>query len=446
MTPFAKLFSGENLGCKKNEEAKVMIYRFRAVLALIALVTAPGLLLAGNPLSTLSIDAPGQVAPGGALNAYAMLDNGDGELQGWSYTVCHDPADMTLNSATTGSTTAAANGGSAPGFESLNMFANAWSHGVVINLFGDFTLPVGSGYELAYGSYTNDMPDGGLTTISFGCVAGSPPVATTVVVGGASLAVNTAGQDVESHTPPVPPSTFWIDAPATTPPGSDFETRVMLDNESGNIQGWSLGQCHDSGALTLNSMELGATSETINGGSELEFWALNFEAGGFTMGAVISLMGTAVLPVGNGYEIVVAQYTNDMADGNNTDLNFCGDQGDPVVTVVVVVGGTSLSPSQVGANVQSYDPPIVDFIRGDANQTGSTDLSDGIWMLSDLFLGGAHNDCFGSNNANGDGSYDAADAIYVLTWAFLGGAAPPAPWPDCGNQGNEDECETSSCP
>ena len=422
-----------------------MMNNLKVALTVIAFAIAPGVLFAGGALSTLSISAPAQVAPGSSFDAGVMLDNGDGEIQGWSFAICHDPADLTLNSIATGSTTATVNGGATAEFESLNMYTDAWTHGVIINLFGDFTLPIGSGYELGVGSYTNDMPDGQTTTMFFGCTAGEPPVATTVVVDGGSLGVATEDQDVESFDPPLPPSTFRVDAPATALPGGDFNTRVMLDNESGDIQGWSFGQCHDETALTLNSMVLGATSSTINGGAELEFWALNFEVGGFTMGAVINLMGTSVLAIGNDYEIAIANYTNDMPDGSSTSLAFCPNLGDPVITVIVVVDGISLSVNQVGADVQSYDPPIVDYVRGDANQTGSTDLSDGIWILADLFLGGPHNDCFGSNNANGDASYDAADAIFVLQWQFLGGPNFPLPWPDCGNIGDEDDCETSNC-
>ena len=53
-------------------------------------------------------------------------------------------------------------------------------------------------------------------------------------------------------------------------------------------------------------------------------------------------------------------------------------------------------------------------------------------MLSDLFLGGTHNDCDGANDANGDGGYDVADPTFVIQYQFLEGSAPPAPYPDCG--------------
>lgn len=35
-------------------------------------------------------------------------------------------------------------------------------------------------------------------------------------------------------------------------------------------------------------------------------------------------------------------------------------------------------------------------------------------------------------NANGDGRADLSDAVYLLTHLFLGGPAPIEPFPECG--------------
>jgi hypothetical protein len=40
--------------------------------------------------------------------------------------------------------------------------------------------------------------------------------------------------------------------------------------------------------------------------------------------------------------------------------------------------------------------------------------------------------CVAVTNSNGDGCTDISDAVYLLGHLFLGGPAPVAPFPDCG--------------
>jgi PKD repeat protein len=72
---------------------------------------------------------------------------------------------------------------------------------------------------------------------------------------------------------------------------------------------------------------------------------------------------------------------------------------------------------------------------GDCNQDGSVDISDGVCILSHLFLGDpAVLACDGGTvadpgnkallNSNGDATVDLGDAIYLLTFLFQGGLPP----------------------
>ncbi len=69
------------------------------------------------------------------------------------------------------------------------------------------------------------------------------------------------------------------------------------------------------------------------------------------------------------------------------------------------------------------------FHRGDSNGDGALDLSDGIYVLNYLFLGGSEPGCMEAANTNDDSAIDISDGVYVLTYLFLGGPAPPAPGP-----------------
>ncbi len=73
------------------------------------------------------------------------------------------------------------------------------------------------------------------------------------------------------------------------------------------------------------------------------------------------------------------------------------------------------------------------FRRGDSNADGAINITDGIYTLNYLFLGGGEPPCMEAADANDDGGLNITDGIYLLNYLFLGGVAPPAPGPDaCG--------------
>ena len=90
------------------------------------------------------------------------------------------------------------------------------------------------------------------------------------------------------------------------------------------------------------------------------------------------------------------------------------------------------------------------FRRGDPDDNGSIQLTDGIFILNFLFLGGSDPICFDAADADNNGSVQLTDGIFILNFLFLGGEAPPAPGLDCGEDTAEPDdglgCETfNSC-
>jgi hypothetical protein len=66
------------------------------------------------------------------------------------------------------------------------------------------------------------------------------------------------------------------------------------------------------------------------------------------------------------------------------------------------------------------------FHRADPNNDGACNITDGIYILNYLFLGGPPPTCKESADANNDRAVNITDGIYVLNYLFLGGP-PPAP-------------------
>lgn len=82
------------------------------------------------------------------------------------------------------------------------------------------------------------------------------------------------------------------------------------------------------------------------------------------------------------------------------------------------------------------------FRRSDANMDKNIDITDAVFTLSHLFLGGETPPCMKAADANGDGKIDITDAVVILGYLFLGGGIEtiPAPGPlECGFDPTPDD-------
>jgi hypothetical protein len=104
---------------------------------------------------------------------------------------------------------------------------------------------------------------------------------------------------------------------------------------------------------------------------------------------------------------------------------------------------------QVTVKVSGIPFPI--FRRGDANDDGRTDISDGVRILNFLFVGGAVVLCPDAADANDDQAVNISDPSFIFSFLFLGGPVPPAPGPSpnpcCSDPTPDDlgSCRYNSC-
>ena len=94
--------------------------------------------------------------------------------------------------------------------------------------------------------------------------------------------------------------------------------------------------------------------------------------------------------------------------------------------------------------------PVNSFRRGDADDSGVANLTDGIFILSWLFRATAAPVCQDSSDVDDSGDINLTDAIYLLVHLFGTGPAPPAPgMENCGpDRTPADEladCVATSC-
>jgi hypothetical protein len=67
------------------------------------------------------------------------------------------------------------------------------------------------------------------------------------------------------------------------------------------------------------------------------------------------------------------------------------------------------------------------FQRGDCNDDGQVNITDGINLLGLLFLGSRAPLCEDACDANDSDALDISDPIFILNYLFQGGAPLPPP-------------------
>ena len=78
------------------------------------------------------------------------------------------------------------------------------------------------------------------------------------------------------------------------------------------------------------------------------------------------------------------------------------------------------------------------FIRGDSDGDGHLNITDAVFTLTYLFLGGVHPPCEDAADVDDLGTLGLTDSVYLLNHLFLGGPEPPAPYPTAGVDPTED--------
>ena len=169
--------------------------------------------------------------------------------------------------------------------------------------------------------------------------------------------------------------------------------------------------------------------------------------------------GTVCRILRNGTEIfsavtdgTVVNYSVDTAVSSGDIFDFAIDSDgagayDPAdaTTINLVNDGADGTTYTITISLLGGDPPGTPFKRGDADGVGAINLTDGVFLLNFLFLGGGAPPCADAADANDDGQLNITTGVYVFNWLFLGGPLPPAPGPNnCGPDPSDDALDCAS--
>ena len=247
----------------------------------------------------------------------------------------------------------------------------------------------------------------------------------------------------------------------TTRGGADFSTedasvqlagqgparlmQVLVNGESfglihTNMTGWRideipLGPGPNSLALLaldLNGEMIGADSITVTSTAEVnppEIAALvpaEAEAG-----ETIEIRGMGFLP---GLTVFFGETPSPVVNRESeTKIAAEVPEGSGQVDVKV----RNSNGDESGGATFTYIEPGPLFVRGDANGDEVVDISDGIAVVSYLFLG-RELVCLDAADTDDDEQLVITDAVYLLDFLFRSGAPPPPPYPGAGTDPEGD--------
>jgi hypothetical protein len=78
---------------------------------------------------------------------------------------------------------------------------------------------------------------------------------------------------------------------------------------------------------------------------------------------------------------------------------------------------------------------------GDANNDKSVNVSDAVWVINYVFIGGSEpQPVLACGDANGDGAVNVSDAVWIINYVFIGGAQPGTCSPGSPNWYNGNCC------
>ena len=367
----------------------------------------------GSDFSYSMTDASG--SPGDTVVLTCLLDNPGGDLQGWSFGSCTDPADLTVIDAQDHADTDLLMG--TGGFSAISIYAGGPTQGIVLDFFGIVVLPAGTvGFGML--DVTYDIVGATTSCAEYCSTLGAPPVSAVVVYDGASVVPAMSGGCVNV----INPNQLIADDVGTILGGSAASTLSLNNVTMPAVDAVQMNVVYDSAIIT-------------NTGVDAIFAAEVFlvQTGGILAGEIVmGMIADQTPPLDNlipaGAQTDLVSLGWDSAGEGTSAITWTDGIGTPPQDNKVVTGQTTQAqPTLVHGSVSVVNYNV--FLRSDCNNDAIVNIADGVFGLNFLFQGGPDPTCDDACDSNDDGAIDSSDMIFIFNYRFLEGAAPLAPFP-----------------
>jgi hypothetical protein len=137
--------------------------------------------------------------------------------------------------------------------------------------------------------------------------------------------------------------------------------------------------------------------------------------------------------IANGKSMLFSEYDTEA----NVDLPWIGNsrmirydpEGYTICDKDTIIPGTYSAALSRGELVILVD--LTDHICGDTNGDSSVNVSDAVYIINYVFVGGEPPDPLESGDTNCDGAVNVSDAVWIINYVFIGGNGP------CDTNGDE---------
>jgi Dockerin type I domain len=99
--------------------------------------------------------------------------------------------------------------------------------------------------------------------------------------------------------------------------------------------------------------------------------------------------------------------------------------------ILAVHGGGSIKPAYYDCGTADLMISNQDYICGDANGDEFVNVSDAVWIINYVFVGGDAPNPMAAGDVNCDATVNVSDAVVIINFVFVGGYAP------CDTDGDE---------
>lgn len=217
--------------------------------------------------------------------------------------------------------------------------------------------------------------------------------------------------------------------------------RVDADHADA-IDGFTLVLSFDPTVIQVDFIETAGTDVGAIG-VEFEIPQVDNTSGFVILGAIFDFLppyDAQSLSPGTNQSIATGTFFVDVdaPSGTTTDFGPANGLGSPPADNGFVVAGLTVTPRlEVGVvSIEGSAPPPpptgVNFLRGDVNNDGVVNVSDGTYLTSYLFDSGAAPPCLDAADLNDDGLVDLPDSTYLYNFLFGAGPDPVSPYPAVG--------------
>lgn len=201
---------------------------------------------------------------------------------------------------------------------------------------------------------------------------------------------------------------------------TNFQAPIGLNStiNVGDEITFTFDQVTTGGELTFEFRE--STDTPMPGDFQINglYLDINFSGGVFIGNVTIVIRYSALgLSIGQERRLQIFHYENGQWVDATVEVRTDTDE--------IIARVSSLSPFVITTPVTENPPDT--FRRGDANDDGSYDVSDAVFVLLDLFTATVSSTCLDAEDSDDNGALEVTDAIYILEHLFSRGAAFPPP-------------------